>query len=81
MDNVRAADAEALTALFNSSSDIAELDPTFRAVDVEEVLGHIMESQRCEILEKGFRMQASGSWRRMSSLGIFIFAKRRLPPM
>ena len=58
MDNVRAAEAEVLTALFNSSSDIAELDPTFRPVEVAEVLGHILESQRSEILEKGFRMQA-----------------------
>jgi ribosomal protein S18 acetylase RimI-like enzyme len=58
IDNVRIAEAEVLTALFNSSSDIAELDPTFRAVDVKEVLGHIEESQRCEMLERGFRMQA-----------------------
>lgn len=58
IDNVRTAEAEVLTALFNSGSDIAELDPTFRAVDVKEVLGHIEESQRCEVLERGFRMQA-----------------------
>jgi len=58
IDNVRATEAEVLTALFNSSSDISQLDPTFRAVDVKEVLGHIEESQRCEILERGFRMQA-----------------------
>jgi len=58
IDNVRTDEAEALTAIFNSSSDIEELDPTFRAVDVKEVLCHIEESQRCEMLERGFRMQA-----------------------
>ena len=80
MDNVRAADAEALTALFNSSSDIAELDPTFRAVDVEEVLGHIMESQRCEILEKGFRMQAIRIVETNELIGYFHFREATPTP-
>jgi hypothetical protein len=53
IDVVRAAEAEVLTALFNSSSDFAESDPTFHAVHAKEVLGHIDDSQRCETLERG----------------------------
>jgi ribosomal protein S18 acetylase RimI-like enzyme len=68
IDSVRAAEAESLTALFNSSSDIAALDPTFRASDVKEVLGHIEESERCEALDRGFRMQAI----RLSVTGGFL---------
>lgn len=58
VDCVRTEEAEALSSLFNSSSDVSRLDPTFRPGDVKEVLGHIEESQRCESLERGFRMQA-----------------------
>lgn len=58
LDSVRPEEAGALTLLFNSSADLFELDPTFNSVDVEEVLGHIEESRRCEALDRGFRMQA-----------------------
>ena len=58
VDSVRTEEAELLASLFNSSSDIAGLDPTFHSVDVKEVLELIEESQRSEALERGFRMQA-----------------------
>jgi len=58
VDSVRAAEADALTSLFNTNSDIAGMDPTFQSVDVDEVLGHIEESQRTEASPRGFRMQA-----------------------
>jgi ribosomal protein S18 acetylase RimI-like enzyme len=70
---VRIEEAEVLTALFNSSSDIEELDPTFHAVDVREVLGHIEESRRCETLERGFRMQAIRAAETDDLIGYFHF--------
>jgi GNAT superfamily N-acetyltransferase len=73
IDVVRAAEAEVLTALFNSSSDFAESDPTFHAVHVKEVLGHIDESQRCETLERGFRVQAIRLAETNDLIGYFHF--------
>src|SRR3954471_7402072 len=80
IDNVRIAEAEILTDLFNSSSDVAELDPTFRAVDVNEVLGHIEESQRCEVLERGFRMQAIRLVETNDLIGYFHFHEAKPKP-
>jgi ribosomal protein S18 acetylase RimI-like enzyme len=80
IDVVRAEEAEVLTALFNSSSDIEELDPTFYTVDVREVLGHIEESQRCQNLERGFRMQAIKLAETNDLIGYFHFREATPKP-
>lgn len=80
IDGVRTEEAEVLTALFNSSSDIEELDPTFHTVNVREVLGHIEESQRCETLERGFRMQAIRLAESNDLIGYFHFREATPKP-
>src|SRR6476660_7747769 len=59
VDSVCASEGEALTALFNSSTDVIDMDPTFYVVDVPEVMGLIEESLKSEAAERGFRMQAA----------------------
>lgn len=56
--NVHAGDVETLTSLFNSNSDIAELDPTFAPTDSNEVRALIEESVSSASEGRGFRMQA-----------------------
>jgi ribosomal protein S18 acetylase RimI-like enzyme len=80
IDGVRTEEAELLTALFNSSSDIEELDPTFHTVEIREVLGHIEESQRCETMERGFRMQAIRLAETNDLIGYFHFREATPKP-
>jgi len=80
IDVVRTEEAEVLTALFNSSSNIEELDPTFYTVEVMEVLCHIQESQRCETLERGFRMQAIRLAETNDLIGYFHFREATPKP-
>ena len=80
VDSVRTAEVEALASLFNSSSDIGRLDPTFYSVDVKEVLEHIEESQRSETLERGFRMQAIRLEPTGDLLGYLHFREATLKP-
>src|SRR5262245_49108275 len=39
VDSVQTSEGEALTALWNSSTDVVDLDPTFYVVDLPEVMG------------------------------------------
>src|SRR5262245_28545083 len=73
VDSVQTSEGEALTTLWNSSTDVVDMDPTFYVVDVPEVMGLIEESVKADVEERGFRMQAARLKTSDELIGYFHF--------